>query len=566
MKLLVHIATFLLTVQSTQAIVVFSQPHNSTGTLYQSSWWEPDDSDYDQWVWDNFTLVANTAITEVTWRGGYIYNGYYTNSVNNFTVAIYPSIAGGSEPDIAHPPLVQHLTGGNAGETLVGTFGGVKMYDYHFTLPSPFQAAAGTKYWVLILAWQHGLPEWGLAAGSGGNGSHFRWYRGAHMYQHVPGDAAFTLMASEAPTYAISASVAPPGAGTVQGAGDYPEDSLATLVATPSAGFGFLNWTENNVVVSTSATYSFVVNANRTLVANFVPAYTVTTTPAPTYAGGTTGDGVFNQGSIVTVTATAKTGFHFVNWTRYGNPVSNLPVYTFTATMDMPLVANFAADFGTVVFDFDNAPVHTPLPIDLTVAGLTAHLSATGSGFSIQHADALGFTPAGFSGLCVYPNSVFPADLLVSYSSKLTYFSIMYAVQELGCDDSATMRVTAYKEGAFAGTATATVPVPGTWPTGTLAIAVPTGFDSVVVHYDSPPPTCQDWGPIFLADNMIVSLAPTCAGDVNSDGRTDQSDLGILLASFGQNVVPGTNGDLNGDGVVNQPDLGILLAAFGCGT
>jgi hypothetical protein len=30
----------------------------------------------------------------------------------------------------------------------------------------------------------------------------------------------------------------------------------------------------------------------------------------------------------------------------------------------------------------------------------------------------------------------------------------------------------------------------------------------VVVHYDTKPPTCENWGPIFLADNMIVTPMP----------------------------------------------------------
>lgn len=51
-----------------------------------------------------------------------------------------------------------------------------------------------------------------------------------------------------------------------------------------------------------------------------------------------------------------------------------------------------------------------------------------------------------------------------------------------------------------------------------------------------------------------------CDGDLDGDGDTDQSDLGILLAAFGVNA----NGDLNGDGVTDQSDLGILLADFGC--
>lgn len=161
----------------------------------------------------------------------------------------------------------------------------------------------------------------------------------------------------------------------------------------------------------------------------------------------------------------------------------------------------------TILFDFDNAQLHSSLPINLTVSGLTAQLSATGQGFSIQQADALGFTPTGFSGYCVYPNSVFAADLLISFTQPLSDFSIVYAPEEYACDSSALMRVTAYRNNVFVGTATMTADPPGTWPTATLGISLPSAFDRVVVHYDSPPPTGGDWGPIFMADNMLVTVA-----------------------------------------------------------
>jgi len=41
-----------------------------------------------------------------------------------------------------------------------------------------------------------------------------------------------------------------------------------------------------------------------------------------------------------------------------------------------------------------------------------------------------------------------------------------------------------------------------------LSITTAQGFNNVVVHYDAKPPTCQDYGPIFLADNMSVTLDP----------------------------------------------------------
>ena len=160
----------------------------------------------------------------------------------------------------------------------------------------------------------------------------------------------------------------------------------------------------------------------------------------------------------------------------------------------------------SVLFDFDSAPLYTPLPLDVTVGSLTAHLSATGQGYSIQRADTLGFTPAGFAGHSIYPSSVYAADLLVSFSQTLQDFSIMYAPEEYACDTSATMRVTAYLGTTFVATATTTAPVPGTWPTGVLALSAPQGFDNVVIHYDAAPPTGGDWGPIFMADNMIVTV------------------------------------------------------------
>ena len=183
-----------------------------------------------------------------------------------------------------------------------------------------------------------------------------------------------------------------------------------------------------------------------------------------------------------------------------------------------------------VLFDFDNAPLYSSLPIDLTVGGITASLSATGQGFSIQHANVLGFTPVGFSGYCVYPNSVFPADLLVAFSHTLTDFSILYAPEEYGCDSSATMRATAYMNGTYVGTNTATADPPGTWPTGTLSFSSPLGFNSVVVHYDSPP-NCGDWGPIFMADNMNVTpMIVLLRGDLNCDGVVNFGDINPFVA------------------------------------
>ena len=57
--------------------------------------------------------------------------------------------------------------------------------------------------------------------------------------------------------------------GTVEGAGEYEEGATATLTATAAEGYEFVNWTKGEEVVSTENPYTFTVNADVALVANF---------------------------------------------------------------------------------------------------------------------------------------------------------------------------------------------------------------------------------------------------------------------------------------------------------
>ena len=117
--------------------------------------------------------------------------------MRDFTVDIYPSIPVGSEPDVAKGPLIHYEVGGNANETPAEMVGDVQMYDYSFTLPVPFEAAAFTPYWVQIEAIQTGNPDWALSKGTRGDSQHFRRILGdsSNIYQYAPGDAALDLLA-----------------------------------------------------------------------------------------------------------------------------------------------------------------------------------------------------------------------------------------------------------------------------------------------------------------------------------------------------------------------------------
>ena len=150
--------------------------------------------------------------------------------------------------------------------------------------------------------------------------------------------------AALAPASLLDTIAAPVGSGTTTGDGSFAPGSNVTVNATANAGYRFMNWTDNGAVVSNAASYTFAIDVNHTLVANFVldvPQRTIATSAVPLAGGSTSGGGVVDHGSSVTVIATPSVGYTFTNWTVNGAPMSAAASYTFTATVDLTLIANF---------------------------------------------------------------------------------------------------------------------------------------------------------------------------------------------------------------------------------
>lgn len=184
-----------------QAGFLYEQPIDPNGKLFPSSRRDPDGSDYDQYVWEDFILPSGGTLTEIVWYGGYdpLLSGKGGQAVD-FTISIYPSIAAGTEPAVANPPLVEYQVGGNAGETAFAVINGIQINVYSFKLPASFTASAGVKYWVQIEASQQGsIPDWGFIAGTRGSGNHYIRTSGAGgdvLYRFAPGDVSFALLGS----------------------------------------------------------------------------------------------------------------------------------------------------------------------------------------------------------------------------------------------------------------------------------------------------------------------------------------------------------------------------------
>lgn len=126
-----------------------------------------------------------------------------------------------------------------------------------------------------------------------------------------------------------------------------------------------MNWTEGASIVSTSADYTFTINANRTLKANFqqqIQNATVTLSSNPTTGGNVSGGGTFNVGTSVTVSATPAGGYDFIHWAEGASVVSTQQNYTFSLSENRTLTAVFALSTPVTELKSDNLKVY-PNPV-----------------------------------------------------------------------------------------------------------------------------------------------------------------------------------------------------------
>ena len=233
----------LLLAGPARATEVFSKPPSPVGGVNYSSWTAPNGSDSDRYAWDDFTLSRAQTITEVRWRGGYAL-GASSARVTDFRISFFDSNINGNEPYIVALPehedqeivIATFHTNNNAGESAAGVYGGVAMYDYHYRLPTPVTLQGGVKYWFRVVAAQATGPDWGMTTGTGGDGSHFRYTSGLHMFQFWPHDLAFSLHARWADLgNGLAGTAGVPrlsGSGTLAGGSSC---SLALSLARPSS-------------------------------------------------------------------------------------------------------------------------------------------------------------------------------------------------------------------------------------------------------------------------------------------------------------------------------------------
>lgn len=129
--------------------------------------------------------------------------------------------------------------------------------------------------------------------------------------------------------------------GAASGAGNFGEGNLASINATPNTGYYFVNWTGDGVLDPNASSTSVLMDANRSVAANFSLIRHQLHVTSGT-GGSVTGNNVYDYGQTAEIKATPDTGYYFVNWTGDGVLDSNASNTTLLIDSNRSVTANFS--------------------------------------------------------------------------------------------------------------------------------------------------------------------------------------------------------------------------------
>ena len=166
------------------------------------------------------------------------------------------------------------------------------------------------------------------------------------------------------PPVSLILKVVPNGAGSVSGGGKYTVGTNVTLKASSNTGFVFVNWTDaNGNVLSTASQYTHKkTEKEEVITANYIfnpgsPSEPSEPTIKPkhyltlkaTEGGSVSGGGRYEEGTSINVSASVNTGFYFVAWlNEQGDTVSVSRNFSYTmGKTDATLTAHFNFNPGS---------------------------------------------------------------------------------------------------------------------------------------------------------------------------------------------------------------------------
>ena len=140
--------------------------------------------------YDNFTLSANTNITEAQWIGSY-FNPPTQGTITGWTVSFYNTVGGAPGATLA----TFHMAG-NDNETFL-QLDNLGDPAFLYMQAVNFAATAGTEYWMSVVPDLGFPPQWGWEDGTGGDGAAYQCFLGTCAA--LPEDLSFALNGNSGP-------------------------------------------------------------------------------------------------------------------------------------------------------------------------------------------------------------------------------------------------------------------------------------------------------------------------------------------------------------------------------
>ncbi|MDY3904602.1 MAG: DUF6273 domain-containing protein [Candidatus Enteromonas sp.] len=207
--------------------------------------------------------------------------------------------------------------------------------------------------------------------------------------------------------------------GAIEGGGVKRAGSIVTLTATPNKGYRFLGWYDNESLISSDSSYTFIIgNDDLSYVAKFTyESYDLVVESESTEKGTVSeSSGKYDYLDNVSINATANKGYSFDGWYSESTLVSKENSYTFA----MPYSnVTYTAKFNTNKYVLSLNNENESLG------------SISGEGTFLYGSDVtITATPnTGVSFLGWYGNDGTLVSSLKSYSFKMPYEDILYTAK-----------------------------------------------------------------------------------------------------------------------------------------
>jgi uncharacterized repeat protein (TIGR02543 family) len=180
------------------------------------------------------------------------------------------------------------------------------------------------------------------------------WHENGHIYsldksfliEAIGTNRTFVanFLANPLSLLTVTLSANPILAGNVTGGGTYVMGTSISIHASQVGGYEFINWTEQNSgdIVSTSPNFTFVLNSNRNLIANYLSQkYTLNISSVNGTILKSPNQQDYSYGTSVQITAVPTSGYSFTSWSGDASSINN--PWTFIMNANRNITANYTA-------------------------------------------------------------------------------------------------------------------------------------------------------------------------------------------------------------------------------